>query len=368
MDPAIIAFLKNELQPYKDEIVHLRGQLNARTSDLNRLEGACTVMQATLTSNATAIANRKTAVRYMKPFSNSDPQGRDKKKGENWLTFRRQFKIHCKSQGYNAEQSKGCLAMSVEGAAAESVAELKPEDYGTIDEMLDAYEEKFLPPAASTLAQTYFEQATQTASETALEWHSRLFTLWRRAYPNSTDVTPLIRRFAFGLLVLSTRQEILRRQADTYSKALEIAQTEEAIQKATSRTAVNQAIMPARTMDEPMDINAMNTVRCYNCNTVGHIRRDCTKPPGIASARPVRKPQASNGGPKGRQGGKGGAPRDRQARRRWKVRKVLNAIGVDNIGDEEIDQILGDDSEEDEGEEESPLSLQEEPEQGSEDF
>jgi hypothetical protein len=255
----------------------------------------------------------------------------------------------------------------VEDAAASAVNELDPGDYLTVEAMLDAYEAKFMPAASSALAQTIFEQATQKAAETVLDWHSRLYALWKRAYPSSTDATPLIRRFALGLTVMSTRKEILRRRAATYSDALDIAQTEEAVNRATQSTAMNQAIMPAQTMEEPMDINAVSpaTARCFNCGVIGHLRKDCTKP-----IKP--RPQAATNGSGNRRnparsgGAQNGAPRNRQIRRRF-YKKVLNALG--NVNDSEIEEVLNDEDNYENEEDENPTSgNQESTSQEQEDF
>jgi hypothetical protein len=212
------------------------------------------------------------------------------------------------------------------GAAAEAVMNINLARY-TSEQLLAEFKRKFMPAAASTLAQTNFEQAVMRAGESVLSWHSRLFSLWKRAYPTMEDETLLIRRFALGITNIDMRREILRQRPALFDEALNIAQTEEAVNKATQRTAINQAIMPAPTLDEPMDINAMGgNVRCFRCRQEGHIQKDCPKP----APKPGSNFNAQKGGTfstkKFKGNGRKAQPRDRQERRR-RFKKMINAIG-----------------------------------------
>jgi hypothetical protein len=260
----------------------------------------------------------------------NDPNRKD----ENWLTFKKNYTTYCDLQQLDDSQAKGVLFCAMRGAAAEAVVNIDISGYTALG-LLEAFEKKFLPAASSALAQTTFEQAVMKAGESTLSWHSRLFSTWKRAYPNMTDETLLIRRFALGLVAVETRRELLRQKPKTYDEALEIAQTEEAVYKATKSTAINQAIMPATGVEEPMDINAMGSkVKCYRCQQEGHIQKDCPRP----------APKAGQGSGAGSGKGKpffkknrNAQPRGRQERRRRFKQRMISAIGeaLDGISEEE---------------------------------
>jgi hypothetical protein len=324
--------------------------LNAKDDEIGSLKNRLALMQTQIETNATTAANAASAavggmkrpVRYFDPFFN-DPA----KKGESWILFRKDFKLHCKSQLMNDEQSRRALVLSVKGDAAMAVHDLDPDSYTDLETMLEAYEAKFMPAASSALAQTIFEQSVMRAGETVLNWHSRLYALWRRAYPQSTDQTPLLRRFALGINKIETRRELIRRQPTTYSLALEIAQIEEAVDKATRSTVMNQAIMPATTVDEPMDINVIGNGRCFGCNQFGHLKKDCPKKTVESVAR-----RTSSGSRKEYSSKKGGNyKKDRRSRRYMK--RMLNMMDAINAplsddSDSEDDED-GEDEAEDEG-------------------
>jgi hypothetical protein len=264
-----IADMNNQLAQRDNLIQQLGQQLTTVTQQAAGLTDQVAAAAAQAAATATTVAARRIPVRYLDPFTN-DPARKD----ENWLVFKRDFILHCRNQGMTGDQAKGALVLSVRGAAALAVHELDPDTFPTLEAMLEAFERKFMPPASSALAQTMFEQAVMRPGDTVLDFHSRLYALYKRAYPNSTDNTLLIRRFSLGVRNIDTRKELLRQRPDTYAAALDIAQTEEAVDRATRSTAMTQAIMPGPT-DEPMEINAMGIKTCYKCGKKGHIKIDC---------------------------------------------------------------------------------------------
>jgi Zinc knuckle len=355
--------IQEALDATRTELETLRTAVTARDEELSKMRRRFATASASGTAARTALGGQDddgdgwTAMDWdnspaprgppQRPLSIRIPDGFHNdptRKDENWLTFKKSYETYCVLQGLNDEQKKGVLYCAMKGPAAEAVVNIDIKDY-TPTELMAVFEKKFMPAAASTLAQTNFEQATMRTGESALSWHSRLFSLWKRAYPTMTDETLLIRRFAMGNPNTDTRRELLRKSPKDYDEALNIAQTEEAVNKATKNTAINQTIMPAPAMveadeDDPTAIDAMGgPVKCYQCGQLGHIKRECTN-----AARPAEKayPAKTGGSSRGssasrgnssgwKRGGRGGKgrtaqPRNRQDRRR-RFRKMINAFG-----------------------------------------
>jgi hypothetical protein len=332
-------------------------QLGKKDDDIASLQSQIINAQNQAAANKALIEARRVNVRYLEFWNDTKLPG---KKDESWITFKQDFVLHCENQGLNDKLSRGALALSMKGAAAMAVHDLRPHHFADLAEMLEAYEKKFLPAASSSLAQTIFEQAVMVTGETVLDFHSRLYALWRRAYPKSTDQTMLIRRFSLGVTKTDTRRELIRQRPDDYSKALDIAQTEEAVDKATRSTALNQTIMPAPTTDEPMDINAIGGKGCFNCGKEGHIKRDCRSKPKIQNGPSTGGPSTGNSGKKKTERKKNGQFRPRSGRKGSGYKKILNMMEAikalkDSFSssDEDEDEEEGEEQSADEGQESS---------------
>jgi hypothetical protein len=102
---------------------------------------------------------------------------------------------------------------------------------------------------------------------------------------------------------------------------------------------MNQAIMPAPTVDEPMDISAMMKPKgaCHECGQMGHYKAECPRLVGKQKGPPKKKFFPGKG--------KKGAPRERQSRRR-QLKQMINQLG------HEIEQLPSSESEEGESESE----------------
>ncbi len=91
--------------------------------------------------------------------------------------------------------------------------------------LLNLYEQRFLPAAASDIARVTFRQASQKEDEPILAWSSRLRLLNSRAYPNMPAAdqetnTDLIEAFVVRLNNKVTADRIWNRRPDTYAQAL----------------------------------------------------------------------------------------------------------------------------------------------------
>ena len=185
-------------------------------------------------------------------FSNS--------KGEDWLSFKRAFLNHRRAHRYDDWTSRVVLAACMRDAAAAAVLNVRVEGIPGIrvnfDDVIREYEARFLPASASALAQTKFESAVQMKGETVLSWHSRVRDLFERAYPNQRDQTVLVRRFALGLNRIAVRNRVLRGGMDNFDAALDLAQSEMAVEDTNRALAGAPHLMSqgSGTGPEPMEI------------------------------------------------------------------------------------------------------------------
>ena len=230
--------------------------------------------------------------------------------GEDWITFRKKFETLAETQRYDLQDSKNMLSMCMQGQAYITASRLDHRDANvTLQQLLNAYEAKFLPPSASAMAIQRYEQAVQGAHEDILDWHGRLDGLWARAYPAIPAGALLIRKFINGLRIKNVKQFVLRADPQTYDLALDQAQKEQCIQDQTAfgpgyNPAHHQVAVGHGNRGEPMEIGAIGEQkRCFTCNLFGHEKKDCKymrKPTGPATA--------GGGGNRGpaRPGGAGG--------------------------------------------------------------
>lgn len=222
-----------------------------------------------------------------RPFTNKPDE-------EEWLLWRKHFENVAKLNGWSVTQSKLALAASLTGQASAAVQDITTDDDSqTLQQVLAAYEARFLPPSASQLARMTFDSARQIPGEDLLTYHSRLRTLWSRAYPTVADPTPLIRKFALGLQKAAVRLQTLRSAPTTYDSALQQALNEEAVQGVARAAAVGTNMAGPEPMEVDMVVDATTlpnksygtnngaSVRrnvaptCFYCRKENHIARDC---------------------------------------------------------------------------------------------
>lgn len=283
------------------------------------------------------------------------------KDADDWISFRQAFINASLFNNYSNQQAKWALKGCMRGAAFLSIQGLDHEDPNvTFDELLDQYEVKFMPPAASDIARARFETAVQDSKEGILQWHGRLQMLFVRAYGNAGQVmgeAMLIRSFARGLRHKRVREHVLRSQPQTYDEALNHAQTEQAVLDsstyipgsapafATNIGGQHQGGANRHARGEPMEIGAMGTgrIQCHSCHLFGHIARDCDKKAaggaaaGGARQRPRPPPAGAKGGASPRKGETGkGEPGKKQMRRRF-INAIAEAVDEYYDVDKEAD-------------------------------
>lgn len=216
---------------------------------------------------------------------------------ENWTLWREHFISTATLNGFDDRQSRLALRGAMVGKAAWATLDIDVlnADYPTIAHVMQLFQARFRPAAASQLERVKFDGARQYNSETTLNYHSRLRAIYNDAYPNANDETPLIRKFIQGLKSKDLKLQVLRTNPDTYQEALEAAQNEASVLQLGKLFDLGASQSHAA---EPMEIGAMQPNgnratnqqtanrpsyngsnkkkgNCHHCGKAGHWKREC---------------------------------------------------------------------------------------------
>ena len=170
----------------------------------------------------------------------------------------------------------GRLVRDIEVAPV--LADGNPDPAFTIEQLLNRYEEQFMPPAQSDLSISTFEAATQEAKETPIMWAARIKELFQRAYPDGNIVNDrqLINRFTCGLRVQEVAAYVHEQRPATFEAASQAAQT-----KTASRQFLHSQWTGRRGTYQPGGgVNAIGQRgddACRYCKDKGHWERECPK-------------------------------------------------------------------------------------------
>ena len=296
-----------------------------------------------------------------------------------WMGWRNHFTMCARINGWNNKRARleieACMTGAAQSRAMDVFTDHRPAvgadenlvpDYNL---MLDALEARFMPAAASDLARSTFKSAKQTEDESVLDFHARLRTLFRRAYPNvnaaavETDLN-LIDSFCGGLLNPEVRADTIKQRPQTYAGALATASNMAAAaqlianefkREAKINAMANESGEFSRTPGGPgpcfccngahqvKDCNLLNQARAYfkkrNLSIV-NVRTHNVTPKG-ATPGPFRATARGRGG-RGASRGRGsgrrrGAEPSRRIQHRYGARLAVMGAdhGTDEYGEEE---------------------------------
>ena len=281
------------------------------------------------------VAPRPASEKRLPAFSSGNPT--------DWLSWRSTFLRIAELKQWNDDMRRSQILAAMEGLACRQVQTIDV-DAGpmTWQEILVAYGNRFLPPAAGKLAREEFANAKQVDGESITAWHTRISELFLRAYPGNnveTDIT-LLDRFVLGL----ANKEVMSRTFDgeyhTMTEALQIATTKMANVKRVEAAirADGGAVRSHRNFlmsleaqdaadtavkDEDGTVAAAGN-DCFHCGRPGHYRDECPDR-GLSREQARRKAGTDNrartgqwrGRGRGRRpGGRGGAPQGGRGGRR----------------------------------------------------
>lgn len=298
--------------------------------------------------------------------------------GLEWQTWRRLFDIIRQTNHWDNMRSRREAAAALEGEAARAVADI-PLDIGhalavpdeSIAYFLNQYEARFLTVGDQDTARIQFRATRQKKGENLTAWHGRLRELYRRAYPAQTALeiensSNLIERFIMGLTSdAACMEHILDQRPGAYAAALNLATAKQATVLMMETQKKKQ--LRGEPRQDVLALGFESSSTCFFCDQAGHFKRECplwakaqrelgsgarkTGPPlaafkaagrggqsaGRATARgrgfANRSPARGRGG-----GGRGG----REGPRR-QLARLINALGLE---EEDEDNIDGDGEEE----------------------
>lgn len=210
-----------------------------------------------------------------------------------WRDFKTHFVTLCEHHEWPDLTRRRQLKAAMTKDAAARVRDIEVDTYNNIDDMLNAFESRFVPQAEAMIVKAEFDQARQNPTERLMDWHSRLRAIFIRAYPNrnAANDDQLIRTFIAGLNDPAIKMFVLEGAPETYVAALTRAQNKEAMLLTVKnmgqmnlggnrRGHINQI-----GMDEAISIeDAINAFVqqgdgkrgiCFFCRKPGHFVKDC---------------------------------------------------------------------------------------------
>ena len=197
-----------------------------------------------------------------------------------WLQWRAGFANINALNGWDDANAVAHIKAAMTGYAAMAVQGIHHDNPA---ELLNLYEAKFCTAAASVQARQQFLSAKQEESESITAWHTRVKMLYRRADvgANTETTKELIDRFIFGL----SHATVMERTLDARP-----ANMTDALAEAANRAATLATIKEMHGRKPGVGLHSMNgnntnsglkslaDRKCYNCDTPGHLAKDCRQP------------------------------------------------------------------------------------------
>jgi hypothetical protein len=222
------------------------------------------------------------------PFSLADPV--------EWRQWRNTFTNVAANNRWDAATARTHADAMINGVA-KSIIESIPLNnvaiggvaVAPIKQLLLLFYAKFITPAAAANSRQMLFSAHQLDKESILLWHSRLYGLYKRAYPNvaladiDTNID-LIEKFLKGLSDKGSGHQASTYNPDTYAAALDYAQPASKIVHGWDLPlAYCHAGGAVQSIHAPLPaISAITSkdpfsVDCHYCHISGHRSADCRK-------------------------------------------------------------------------------------------
>ena len=153
--------------------------------------------------------------------------------GESWQVHQELISNVISVNRWNDSTSRLTVKSSLRGSAAARAFHIKPQDFLTIDDFLNALQALFVPRSAAKLAQTELDMLVQNPGEDVAIYHSRTRLLFLYSYPNEDPETSEIniRAFIKGLESPSIKEYVSLKDPSTFTEALKLAQEKDGVEK-----------------------------------------------------------------------------------------------------------------------------------------
>ena len=265
--------------------------------------GAIPLLQQLVQQGQGGAARHQGGYKKLEPFSTGDPV--------EWDQWKTAFIQTCAINEWDAARSRRELLAAMKGDAFYQVRGIPLDDQpgpngqvAPVQDMLDLYQERFVPESSVNLARELFFAARQKTDETNNQFHNRVRYLWQAAHPgrqpgdiqadrNAREV------FLMGINHPEVREKSAFQHPEDYDTALTFVNDNEA----TLRSLKKRNPFFKKPYVHAMRGNSGNTrgnrgstssihgvrggvgkasssrgPRCYGCGQYGHIRRNCDQP------------------------------------------------------------------------------------------
>ena len=208
--------------------------------------------------------------------------------GENFLAWRSQFQVIADYHWWSDEEAKQLAYAYMKGTALESIMDIRLRGPETIGQVLDEYQNRFLPQSDSQLLRAQFAWVVQLLNDSVQKLHACMRVLYHLAYPdpNTRNEVYLIEKFISALNNCEVQNYVIRRKPPTYAKALHIANEETSfiLMDLTTHAAGGlQAPMPGdssfiaalKARHTKLGRSSTPWRKCYYCDKEGHFKERC---------------------------------------------------------------------------------------------
>jgi hypothetical protein len=232
-------------------------------------------------------APRNTGVKLL-PFSSADPV--------EWRQWRSTFTNVAANNRWDAATARTHADAMINGVAKSIIENIPLNNVvvggvavAPVEQLLLLFDAKFITPAAAANSRQMLFSAHQLDEESILLWHSRLYGLYKRAYPHvalaDIDINiDLIEKFLKGLSDKGIGHQASTYNPDTYAAALDDAQQASKIMHGWDLpSAFCHTGGAVQSIQAPLPaIRAITTKEpfsgeCHYCQIIGHRASECRR-------------------------------------------------------------------------------------------
>ena len=251
-----------------------------------------------------------------------------------WMEYKRHFLTVAALNHWDDLRMRRELAAGMQEKAGNAVFDIDPGEAGiTLEDLITAYEERFMPAAAGQTARKNYQSSRQLSTESAREWHTRVRELFNLAYPGEdpNDQAHCLDTYTNGLNNATVKFYVSCQPLDNFQQALSVAERAETANRDTSSGSRLTGITPevnAMGSRPPSSAPGAGQLSCYFCMDAfrvssPHPKSLCPYFKAVrqmwqADQQPSRPAPNPSRGRGGRRGGGGGG----------KSKKSLNSVEV----------------------------------------
>jgi hypothetical protein len=217
-----------------------------------------------------------------------NPEKFDGEKAE-WPDYHKHFETVANWNGWGEQEKAMQLVMSLQGEALRVLGDLSDETQNDYEALVDELTRRFNPAEREAAWRLEFRNRMRTTSETAMQYGYALKRLATKAFPSltlSAQEQWVMDQFVTGLGNFELRKHVQFGHPNTLNAAISLAVEYEAFDS--NAKPKKPVVKPgeisrldngqnAQGSDKPRWYSDKSKVRCYNCQEMGHMSRECPK-------------------------------------------------------------------------------------------